>query len=53
MLTFTNELESTFIEIMNPKKSNIVGTIYKHPSMELINYLNNLLEKVSKEPKFV
>ena len=25
-----NELESTFIEIMNPKKSNIVGTIYNH-----------------------
>ena len=38
---------------MNPKKSNIiVGTIYKHLSMDLTdfnnNYLNNLLEKVSK-----
>ena len=48
-----NELESTFIEIMNLKKSNIiVGTIYKHPSMDLTdfnsNYLNNLLEKISK-----
>ena len=53
-----NELESTFIEIMNPKKSNIiVGTIYKHPSMDLTdfnsNYLNNLLEKISKEQKSV
>ena len=43
---------------MNPKKSNIiVGTIYKHPSMDLTdfnsNYLNNLLEKISKEQKFV
>ena len=51
-------MESTFIEIMNPKKSNtIVGTIYKHPSMDLAdfnsNYLNNLLEKISKEQKFV
>ena len=50
-------MESTFIEIVNPKKSNIVGTMYKHPSMDLIdfdiNYLNNLLEKVSKEQKFV
>ena len=27
-----NELESTFIEIVNPKKSNIiVGVIYRHP----------------------
>ena len=51
-----NELESTFLEITNPKKSNIiVGTIYKHPSIDLTdfnsNYLNNLLEKVSKEQK--
>ena len=43
---------------MNPKKSTIiVGTIYKHPSMDLTgfnsNYLNNLLEKVSKEQKSV
>ena len=46
-----NELESAFTEIMNPKKWNIiVGAIYKHPSMDR-NYLNNLLEKVSKEQK--
>ena len=43
---------------MNSKKSNIiVGTIYKHPLMDLTdfnsNYLNNLLEKVSKEQKSV
>ena len=43
---------------MNPKKSNIIaGAIYKHPSMNLAdfnsNYLNNLLEKISKEQKFV
>ena len=44
-----NELESTFIEIVNPKKSNvIVGVIYRHPYMDLTdfncNYLNKLLE---------
>ena len=31
-----NELESTFIEIANPKKSSIiVRVIYRHPSMDL------------------
>ena len=49
-----NELESTFIEIVNPKKSNIiVGVIYKHPSTDLTdfncNYLNQLLENIFKE----
>ena len=30
----TNEMESTFIEIAKPKKSNItVGVIYRHPCM--------------------
>ena len=43
-----NELEYTFIEIVNPKKTNIiVGAIYRHPSMNLTdfncNYLNKLL----------
>ena len=51
------ELESTFIEILNCKKSNIIDCIHKHPSMDLhnsnTNYLNNLLDKVSKEQKFV
>ena len=49
-------MESTFIEIVNPKKSNIiVGVIYRHPSMDLTdfncNYLNQLLENISKEKK--
>ena len=51
-----NELESTFIETVNPKK-NIVGVIYRHPSMDVTdfnsNYLNKLLEKISKEQKSV
>ena len=43
-----NEVESTFTEIVNLKKSNIsVGVIYRPPSMDLTdfdcNYLNNLL----------
>ena len=51
-----NELESTFIQIVNVKKSNIlVGVIYRHPSMDLAdfncNYLNKLLENISKEQK--
>ena len=51
-----NELESAFIEIVNSRKSNIiVGVIYRHPSMDLTdfdcNYLNQLLESVSKEKK--
>ena len=54
----SNELESTFIEILNPKKSNIIiGFVYKHCSMDLndfnTNYLTNLLDKVSKEQKSV
>ena len=49
-------MESTFIEIVNLRKSNIiVGVIYIHPSMDLAdfnyNYLNKLLENISKEEK--
>ena len=49
-----NELESNFIEIVNPKKSNIiVGVIYRHPSMGLTdfncNYLNKLLDNISNK----
>ena len=52
------ELESTFIEIINHKKLNIlVGCIYRHPVMDLneINdyYLNELLHKLSSENKSV
>ena len=54
----SNELEFTFIGIINPKISNIiVGSVYKHPSVDLtdynINYLNNRLDKVSKERKTI
>ena len=53
-----DELESTFIETVNPQKSNIfMGVIYRHPPMDLpgfnINYLNKFLEKIFKEQKSV
>ena len=39
------ELESTFIEIINPRKSNIiVGVIYKHPKMDVNDFNNNFLK---------
>ena len=52
------ELESAFIEIINPKKSNvIVAVIYKHPIMDVTdfnnNFLNNLLNKINQEQKKV
>ena len=52
----SSELESTFIEIINPKKTNImIGCIYRHSTMNLNefndNYLNILLQKISKEKK--
>ena len=37
-----SELESTFIEIINPKKTNvIIGCIYRHPTMNLNEFNNN------------
>ena len=52
------ELESTLIEIYNPKKTCIiVGCIYKHPNMSvnefIDDYLNRLLDKLSKENKAI
>ena len=50
------ELESIFIEIPNKKgKNDIVGCIYRHPSMSITdfndNYISPLLEKLSFENK--
>ena len=49
-------LESVFIEIIVPKKPNIiVGTIYRHPNMPFedfnSNFLKPLLFKINKENK--
>ena len=48
------ELESTFIEICNPQKTNIViACIYTHPNMNIYElndgYHNELLDKLSNE----
>ena len=53
-----NELESTFIEIANPRKLIIlVRLIYRHPATDFTNfncnYLNKLLENNSKEQKSI
>ena len=51
------ELESTFIEIINPNKTKniIVGCIYRHPCMDPSEfndfYLNELLNNLRKENK--
>ena len=48
------KLKSIFVEVVLPKKSNlIVGCIYKHPCMDICtfndHYLNPLLDNLSKE----
>ena len=54
----STEVEPTFTEILSPKKTNvIVGCIYCHPHIDLNEfndcYINNLLDKLSKENKTV
>ena len=52
----SRELESTFVEIDIPSGKNvIVGCIYRHPDMSVVEfnnvYLMNLLKKLKKEQK--
>ena len=52
----SKELESIFIEIINPKGRNtIIGTIYRHPCMDqdlfLDDYIKPLCDKLSSENK--
>ena len=52
----SKELESLFIEIINPtSKNTIIGSIYRHPSMDtkdfIDNYLKCLVTKLSHEDK--
>ena len=36
-----NQLESTFVEIITPPKSNIVtDCLYKHPNMDVLDFKN-------------
>ena len=51
-----NQLEPTFVETINPNKSNIViGCLYKHPDMDVLdfqsNYCHQIFETVPKEQK--
>ena len=51
-----NNLEAVFVEINQPKRTNIVvGTIYKHPCMSVntfnSDFLKPLLHKISSEKK--
>ena len=53
-----NELESLFIEIINPNESNdIVGVVYRHPCMNassfVDDYLKGIIDKISFENKKV
>ena len=53
----TKELETTFIEVILPKRKRnlVVGTIYRHPCMDAdefnAQYLPKLLSNISKEIK--
>ena len=53
----THELASTFIEIINPKKSNIIlRVVYRHPTMDLNEfndnyYANKLLDNMTRGNK--
>ena len=54
----SKELESIFVEICQPRKTNIIiGSIYKHPTMSIdefnIDFLCLLLDKVSAENRTV
>ena len=55
-MSIKNKLETTSIEIINLRKSNIVvWVIYRHPSLDVTdfncNYLNVLLDNITKEQK--
>ena len=42
-----NDLESTFIEIINPKESNdIIGVIYRHPNMNTHEFIDVKLDEL-------
>ena len=52
----TKELETTFIEVILPKRKDlVVGLIYRHPCMDVdefnTQYLPKILSRISKEIK--
>ena len=43
----SKELESSFIEIINPKGSNdIIGVIYRHPHMDTTQFTDNKFNEI-------
>ena len=55
-ISFSFELASTFTDICNIKKTNIIiGCISKHPNIDISEFnddcLNDFLDKLSKENK--
>ena len=52
----SKQLESVFIEVLIPNKQNqLIGTVYKHPSMNVSKfnheYLTDILTKIKNENK--
>ena len=52
----SKQLESVFIEVLIPNKQNqLIGTVYKHPSMNVskfnLEYLTDILTKIKNENK--
>ena len=46
-LYIANQLESTFIEIINSRQSNIiVGCLYEHPVMDVADFNKNLINLI-------
>ena len=53
----SKQLESTFIEVVRNKERIIIGYLYRHPSMKLLefnnHYLSSLLDNLSGQNKTV
>ena len=49
----SKEIESSFIEIIEPKKKNaIAGCIYKHPNVSVGEFTNDFLERLLEKLSF-
>ena len=49
----SKDLESSFIEIINQKEStNIIGAIYRHPNMDVNNFIDEKLDTLMHKLSF-
>ena len=49
----SKDLESSFIEIINQKQSNdIIGVIYRHPNMDVNNFIDEALDTLMHKLSF-